>query len=98
MTTLVLLLGAWALVVGAMLLWSVRNLPSGVAYGGAQQTTGIVLVIVGTLLVIWPGVGVVGLSWVIGIALEIVALALFWLSTRMGHLGERFAGENESRP
>jgi uncharacterized membrane protein HdeD (DUF308 family) len=92
--TLMLVLGAWALVHGVLLLWSARELAADDPYRGTQQTVGIVLAVIGGLLLFWPGAGVVALSWILGGAALVIAAVLFWLSRRMKGLGNRVAGDS----
>ena len=91
--TLMLVLGAWALLHGATLLWSLRELSQADAYRGAQQTAGIALVVIGAILVLWPGAGIVTLSWVLGIAALVIAAVLFWLAQRMKQMQLRIDGD-----
>jgi uncharacterized membrane protein HdeD (DUF308 family) len=87
--TLMLILGAWALLHGVMLLWSLRQLDPDDPYRSTQQTVGIVLVVIGAVLLGWPGAGIVALSWVLGIAALAIAAVLFWLAGRMKQLKGR---------
>jgi uncharacterized membrane protein HdeD (DUF308 family) len=91
--TLMLVLGVWALLHGATLLWSLRELSQADAYRGAQQTVGIALVVIGAILVLWPGAGIVTLSWVLGIAALVIAAVLFWLAQRMKQMQLRIDGD-----
>lgn len=87
--TLMLVLGAWALLHGVMLLWSLRQLEADDPYRSTQQSVGIVLVVIGAVLLGWPGAGIVALSWVLGIAALGIAAVLFWLAGRMKQLTGR---------
>jgi len=90
--TLFFLLGAWSLLHGIMLLWSLRELPEDDPYRSTQRTVGIILAVIGAVLLIWPGAGVVTLSWMLGLAALVIAGVLFWLSQRMKRLKRRVEG------
>lgn len=90
--TVFLLLGIWALLHGVMLLWSLRELPDDDPYRSTQRTVGIILAIIGAVLLIWPGAGMVTVSWMLGLAALVIAGALFWLSRRMKRLQDRVEG------
>jgi uncharacterized membrane protein HdeD (DUF308 family) len=92
--TLVLVFGVWAILNGVSMLLSLKDLDQDAPLRQAQKTVGIVLGVVGILLVFWPGVAGVALSWLVGIAAFIIAAVLFWLSRRMDKLQERVAGES----
>lgn len=89
---LMLLLGVWALVHGAMLMWALRGVPAEAPYRSTQQIVAAIMAILGIVLLAWPNVGLVALSWMVGIAALIVAGVLFWLSRKMKGVGERIAG------
>jgi uncharacterized membrane protein HdeD (DUF308 family) len=90
-TTRILLrvIGVWALLHGALLIWSLRALEGGSSYRDTQRTVGIILAIVGAVMLFWPNVGVVTFSWVLGIAALVIAAVLIWLARRMKALKER---------
>lgn len=90
--TLMLLLGAWALLHGVMLIWGLREMPPDARYRGTQRTVAIIMAILGLVLLLWPNVGVVTLSWVIGLAALALAGVLYWLSRRMKGLQQRVGG------
>jgi uncharacterized membrane protein HdeD (DUF308 family) len=85
------LIGVWALLHGAMLCWSLANLPAGEPYRNAQITAAVVVAIIGAVLLFWPGVGTVALSWLLGIAALIIAAVLFWLASRLKALKQRLS-------
>ena len=91
--TLVLVFGVWAILNSIAMLLSLKDLDQEAPLRQAQKTVGIVLGVVGILLVFWPGVAGIALSWLVGIAALIVAAVLFWLSRRMDDLQERVAGD-----
>jgi uncharacterized membrane protein HdeD (DUF308 family) len=85
------LAGIWAVLTGAALFWSLRQIPSDDSFRSTQLTVAVVLALVGVALLFWPNAGAVTLSWVIGVAALIIAAALFWLARRMKKLGRRVA-------
>lgn len=91
--TLFFLLGVWSLLHGIMLLWSLRDLPETDPYRSTQRIVGIILAIIGAVLLIWPGAGIVTLSWMLGLAALVIAGVLFWLSRRMKQLKNRVSGD-----
>lgn len=91
--TLVLVFGAWAILNGIALLWTLKDLDQDEALRQVQKVTGIVLTLVGVVLVFWPGIAAVTLSWLVGIAALLIAAVLFWLSQRMEKLQDRVAGD-----
>lgn len=88
-STLMLLLGLWALAHGALLLWGLRDVPADAAYRGTQRNVAIVMAVLGLALLVWPNLGVVTFSWLIGLAALALAAALFWLSSHMKTLKQR---------
>jgi uncharacterized membrane protein HdeD (DUF308 family) len=91
MSLLLRLAGLWAILHGAALLWSLRQIPSGDPLRSTQRIAGIVLAVIGAVLLFWPTAGAVTLGWVIGIGALIIAAALFWLARRMKGFGERMS-------
>jgi len=91
--TLVLVFGAWAILNGIALLWTLKDLDQDEALRQVQKVAGIVLTLVGVVLVFWPGIAAVTLSWLVGIAALLIAAVLFWLSQRMEKLQDRVAGD-----
>ena len=89
--TLVLVLGAWAILNGITLLWTLKHLDQSDPLHRVQKVAGIVLTLVGVVLIFWPGIAAVTLSWLIGIAAFLIAGVLFWLSQRIDKLRDRVA-------
>ena len=90
--TLVLVFGAWAILNGIALLWALKDLAQDDPLRQAQKVAGIVLTLVGAVLIFWPGIATVTLSWLIGLAAFLIAAVLFWLSQRMDKLRDRVKG------
>jgi uncharacterized membrane protein HdeD (DUF308 family) len=53
------------------------------------RNVGIVALLVGLLLVFWPGSGLVALGWAIAFAALAVAAVMFWLAVRFKRANER---------
>ena len=92
--TLVLVFGAWAILNGIALLMTLKDLDQDEALRQVQKVAGIVLTVVGVVLIFWPGIAAVALSWLVGIAALLIAAVLFWLSQRIEHLRNRAAGDS----
>lgn len=91
--TLVLVFGGWAILNGIALLWTLKDLDQDEPLRKVQKIAGIVLTVVGVVLIFWPGIAAVTLSWLVGIAALLIAAVLFWLSQRMDKLRDRVAGD-----
>jgi uncharacterized membrane protein HdeD (DUF308 family) len=92
---LLIILGFWAVLQGANLFLAGR----GAEYDDPNRTlltmTGTVLAVIGLVLIVWPGVGVVTISWLvaalaflIGALLVFVALRLRRVKRRVDSLGK----------
>jgi uncharacterized membrane protein HdeD (DUF308 family) len=87
--TLLVLLGAAALIVGGGQILTARRLPPDDPERGAVMTIGIAAAVVGLALAFWPGSGVAVISWVIGIAAILIGAFLIYLGSRFKRLGTR---------
>ncbi len=87
--TLLVLLGAAALIVGIGQILTARRLPTDDPERGAIMTIGIAAAIVGLVLAFWPGSGVAVISWVIGIAAILIGALLIYLGSRFKRLKVR---------
>jgi uncharacterized membrane protein HdeD (DUF308 family) len=92
LSTLALVLGVWAILNSITLLMALQNLDQGTPARSAQRIAAIVLAVVGIVLLFWPGLAAVTLSWLIGIGALIVAAVLFWLSQRMDDVNKKLNG------
>ena len=92
---LLIIIGFWAVLQGANLFLAGR----GAEYDDPNRTlltmTGTVLAVIGLVLIVWPGVGVVTISWLvaalaflIGALLVFVALRLRRVKRRVDSLGK----------
>jgi uncharacterized membrane protein HdeD (DUF308 family) len=84
-----ILLGLWALVRGLSLLLTWWQTPSSDPERDSARNAGIVAVVVGVVLVFWPGTGVVALGWVIAIAALVLAAVMFFLASRFKRIRDR---------
>jgi len=87
--TLLVLLGAAALVVGIGQLLTARRLAADDPQRGATLSAGGAVAIVGLVLVFWPGSGVAVVSWVIGIAALLIGALLVYLGSMARRMQKR---------
>jgi len=96
--TLLVLLGAAALIAGIGQILTARRLPTDDPERGAIMTIGITAALVGLVLAFWPGSGIAVISWVIGIAVILIGALLIYLGSRFKRLETRIGtqGDGES--
>lgn len=87
--TLLVLLGAAALIAGIGQILTARRMPEDDPERGAIMMIGIAAAIVGLVLALWPGSGVAVISWVIGIVAIVVGGSLIYLGARFKRLEAR---------
>ena len=87
--TLLVLLGAAALIAGIGQILTARRLPTDDPERGAIMTIGITAALVGLVLAFWPGSGIAVISWVIGIAVILIGALLIYLGSRFKRLETR---------
>ncbi|SHH29798.1 Uncharacterized membrane protein HdeD, DUF308 family [Cognatiyoonia sediminum] len=87
------LLGAFALLSGLGSLYVWFRLPKEEPERGMVRNAGIVGLLIGLALVIWPGVGPVVLSWMIAFCALSLAFVLFWLALRFREANKRVKAE-----
>lgn len=87
--TLLVVFGIWLLFVGVSQILAARraNLQGGDR--NVMTSTGGVAAVVGLILVLWPGTGVVAISWVIAIPALLLAAVLIFLGLRLKRVQER---------
>lgn len=83
------LLGAFALMtgVGSLLTW--RQMPEQDPERLTARNAGLVALLVGLILLFWPGSGLVALGWAIAFTALAVSVTMFWLATRFKGVNER---------
>lgn len=89
-TTRILLVvfGAWALVTGVSQIVAARQLDPAQTRG-SRMAIGVIAAVVGLVLLVWPGTGIVTLSWVIALAALLLAALLIFLALRFKGLKAR---------
>ena len=85
MTALVLLyfIAAWALVTGVLEIWSAVRLREVIDNEWAMIVGGILSIIFGVLLFLFPGAGALGLTWMIGIYAILFGVLFLILAFRL---------------
>jgi uncharacterized membrane protein HdeD (DUF308 family) len=86
---LLTILGLWALFQGVMLFLAGFQAGTDDPDRGPAMIIGAVAAIVGLVLVIWPGTGVVTVSWAIGIAALLIGGPLIYLALRLRRIDKR---------
>jgi uncharacterized membrane protein HdeD (DUF308 family) len=95
--TLLVLLGAAALIVGIGQILTARRLPTDDPERGAIMTIGVAAVVVGLVLAFWPGSGIAVISWVIGVAAMLIGAFLIYLGSRFKRLETRLETSGTGR-
>ena len=86
---LLTIVGIWLLFQGGMLFLAARQSYSDDPDRGITMGIGVVTAVIGLVLVIWPGSGVVAISWVIGSAVLIIGVLLIFLALRLRQVEKR---------
>ncbi|MCU4654813.1 DUF308 domain-containing protein [Roseibacterium sp. SDUM158016] len=76
------LLGAFAVATGLGSLSTWRRMPEWDPERGTARNAGLVALLVGLILIFWPGSGLVALSWAIAFVALAAAAVMFWLAAR----------------
>jgi uncharacterized membrane protein HdeD (DUF308 family) len=87
--TLLVIFGIWALLTGVSQIWAARQQEVEGGERRAMTTIGWVAVVVGLILIVWPGTGVVTIAWLIGIVALLLGVSLIWLALRLKRLQAR---------
>ena len=87
--TLLMVFGGWALFIGISHMVAARRATVDENDRGLITTTGGAAAVVGLVLLIWPGTGVVAISWVIALAALLLAALLIFLALRLKRLKKR---------
>lgn len=80
--------GAWALVTGISQVIAARSLDTE-QHRGPRTAIGVIVAVVGLVLLLWPGTGIVTISWVIALTALILAALLIFLALRFKSLKTR---------
>lgn len=86
---LLMILGLWALFQGAMLLLAGSQSETDDPDRMPAMVIGAGVAVVGLVLVLWPGTGVVTISWAIGIAALLIGGSLVYLALRLRRIDKR---------
>lgn len=86
---LLVVVGVWALLQGALLFLAGRQADPDDPERGPTMTVGAGAAVVGLVLVIWPGTGTVTISWVVGIAALLLGALLIYLALRLRRVDKR---------
>ncbi len=86
---LLILFGVLILFMGISYIMAARQLSADDPDRGLMMALGGIAVIVGVILILWPGSGVVTISWVIGIAALLLGVLLISLAMRFRKLDKR---------
>jgi uncharacterized membrane protein HdeD (DUF308 family) len=87
--TLLMVFGGWALLTGVSQILAVRRASVEDAARGLTTTIGGAVAAIGLVLLIWPGTGVVAISWIIALAALLLAALLIFLALRLKRLKKR---------
>ena len=83
------LLGAFALLIGIGSLLTWRQLPEGDPERATTRTASFIALLVGCVLIFWPGSGLVALGWAIAFGALAVSVMMFLLASRFKGANER---------
>jgi len=87
--TLLMVFGAWALFTGVSQIVAARRANIDDNNRGVMTTIGTTVAVIGLVLLIWPGTGVVAISWFIALAALLFAALLIFLALRLKRLKGR---------
>ena len=91
------LVGVWALLQGTSLYWASRGVKnSEVETRGMFGSVGIALAVIGLILIMWPTMGVVAISWLVATIALIIGFVLVFLATRLRRLSDRMNSRLDS--
>jgi uncharacterized membrane protein HdeD (DUF308 family) len=86
---LLMVFGGWALFTGASHILAARRTNVEDTDRGLLTTMGGAVAVVGLVLLIWPGTGVVAISWIIALAALLFAALLIFLALRLKRVKKR---------
>ena len=87
--TLLMVFGGWALFTGISNVLAARRANVEDTGRVLMATIGGAVAVVGLVLLIWPGTGVVAISWIIALAALMLAALLIFLALRLKRLKKR---------
>ena len=83
------LLGAWALIIGIGSLIAIGQMHTSDPERATVRNSGIVALIIGLVLMFWPGSGLVALGWAIAFSALAFAAVMFFMAARFKSAGDR---------
>jgi uncharacterized membrane protein HdeD (DUF308 family) len=86
---LLIILGFWAVLQGANLFLAGRGAEIDDPNRTLLTTTGTVLTVIGLVLIIWPGVGVITISWLVAALAFLIGALLVFLALRLRRVKRR---------
>ena len=87
--TLPMVFGGWALLSGVSNILAARRANVEDTERGLMTAMGGAVAVVGLVLLIWPGTGVLAISWIIALAALMLAALLIFLALRLKRLKKR---------
>ena len=87
--TLLMVFGGWAFFTGVSHILAARRANVEDTDRGLMTTMGGAVAVIGLVLLIWPGTGVVAISWIIALAALLLAALLIFLALRLKRLKKR---------
>jgi uncharacterized membrane protein HdeD (DUF308 family) len=87
--TLLMVFGGWALFTGVSQILGARRVNAEDTDRGLMTTMGGAVAVIGLVLLIWPGTGVVAISWIIALGALLLAALLIFLALRLKRLKKR---------
>jgi uncharacterized membrane protein HdeD (DUF308 family) len=87
--TLLMVFGGWALFTGVSNILAARRTNVEETDRRLSTTMGGAVAVVGLILLIWPGTGVVAISWIIALAALLLAALLIFLALRLRRFKKR---------
>jgi uncharacterized membrane protein HdeD (DUF308 family) len=89
--TLLVVFGVWALITGISQIVAARRDDVEGSDRTVMTTIGGIAAALGLILIVWPGTGVVAISWLIAIVALLLAALLIWLALRLERLQAHMA-------
>ena len=86
---LLIILGFWAVLQGINLFLAGRGTEIDDPNRALLTTTGTVLAVIGLVLIIWPGVGAVTISWLVAALAFLIGALLVFLALRLRRVKQR---------
>ncbi|NVO57243.1 DUF308 domain-containing protein [Rhodobacteraceae bacterium B1Z28] len=83
------LLGAWVLIIGIGSLMAGRQMHEMDPQRATMRNSAIVALVIGLVLIFWPGSGLVALGWAIAFFALALAVVMLWLAARFRHASNR---------